>query len=133
MGVCIYHEGTDYKKNRYKFRYSKANRKQGCFCKTPCSSAKYGCTVHTELKGKPRVFNIPSRDSKEWKKEYDRRTTVECSNKREKEDYKLEGGKHRSSKMWYCHLYGIMILQHLDVWGMPLLETFQELFTKLAA
>ncbi len=37
----------------------------------------------------PRLFNIPPRDSKAWEKEYDRRTSVGRSNKREKEDYKL--------------------------------------------
>ncbi len=54
-------------------------------------------------------------------KEYDGRTSVERSNKREKEDYKLEYGRHRSTKMWYCRLYGIMMLQHLDA-----SETFQK-------
>ena len=45
--------------------------------------------------------------------------SVERSNKREKIDYKLEDGRHRSSKMWYCRLYAIMMLQHLDAWEMP--------------
>ena len=35
-------------------------------------------------------------------------------------------GRHRSTKMWYCRLYGIMMLQHLDAWEMPLAEIFQE-------
>ncbi|HIZ43757.1 MAG TPA: hypothetical protein H9672_03405, partial [Firmicutes bacterium] len=59
-------------------------------------------------------------------KEYNGRTSVERSNKREKEDYKLEDGRHRSTKMWYCRLYGIMMLQHLDAWEMPSVEAFQE-------
>ena len=46
---------------------------------------------------------------------------------REKEDYKLKDGRHRSTKMWYCRLYGIMMLQHLDAWEMPSAEAFQEL------
>ncbi|MBQ1274401.1 MAG: hypothetical protein IIY08_03330 [Cellulosilyticum sp.] len=133
LGLRMHHDGIEYKKNRCKFRCPKSNRKQGCFCETPCSPSKYGRTVHTALKDNPRIFNIPPRDSKEWKKEYDRRTSVERSNKREKQDYKLEGGKHRSSKMWYCRLYGIMMLQHLDAWEMPSVETFQELIIKLAA
>ena len=41
-------------------------------------------------------------------------TSVERSNKREKEDYRLEEGRHHSTKMWHCRLYGIMMLQHLD-------------------
>ncbi len=51
---------------------------------------------------------------------------MERSSKREKEDYKLEDGRHRSTKMWYCRLYGIMMLQHLDAWEMPSAEAFQE-------
>lgn len=83
-------------------------------CEHPCSPAKYGRTVHIFTADNPRLFNIPPRDSKAWKREYDGRTSVECSNKREKEDYKLEDGRHQSTKMWYCRLYGIMMLQHLD-------------------
>ncbi len=101
------------------YDYCKEKRRQGCFCETPCSDAKYGRTVHIHHSDNPRLFNIPPRDSKQWKKEYDRRTSVERSNKREKEDYKLEDGRHRSTKMWYCRLYGIMMLQHLDAWETP--------------
>ena len=132
MGLRMYHDGIEKSKHRAKFRCPKADRNKGCFCETPCSDSKYGRTVHTQLKDDPRLINIPPRDSKEWKKEYDRRTSVERSNKREKEDYKLEGGRHRSSKMWYCRLYAIMMLQHLDAWKMPTVETFQKTF-KLSA
>lgn len=128
LGLRMHHDGYEPRKNRCKFRCPKANRKQGCFCETPCSPAKYGRTVHTQLKDNPRIFNIPPRDSKEWQKEYDRRTSVERSNKREKQDYKLEDGKHRSTKMWYCRLYGIMMLQHLDAWEMPSVKDFQSAF-----
>jgi hypothetical protein len=41
---------------------------------------------------------------------------VERSNKREKIDYKLEAGRHRSTKMWQIRLFGIMMCQHLDAW-----------------
>jgi len=71
--------------------------------------------------------------SKEWKKEYNGRTSVERSNKREKEDYKLEDGRHRSTKMWYCRLYGIMMLQHLDAWETPPAEAFRDSLLSLAA
>lgn len=125
LGLRMHHDGYEPKKNRCKYRCPKANRQKGCFCDTPCSPAKYGRTVHTQLKDNPRIFNIPPRDSKEWVKEYDRRTSVERSNKREKQDYKLEDGKHRSTKMWYCRLYGIMMCQHLDAWNMPSVEDFQ--------
>ena len=90
-------------------------------------------TVHIFTADNPRLFNIPPRDSKAWKKEYDGSTSVERSNKREKEDYKLEDGRHRSTRMWYCRLYGIMILQHLDAWEMPSIEAFQESLLGLTA
>ena len=51
------------------------------------------------MKDNPRLINFPLRDSEEWKKEFNARTSVERSNKREKIDFKLESGKHRSSKM----------------------------------
>ena len=47
------------------------------------------------------------------------RTSAERSNKREKLDFKLEDGRHRSTKMWYCRLYHILMLQHLDAWDLP--------------
>lgn len=129
----MHHDGIEHKKNRCKYRCPLANRMKGCFCDTPCSDAKYGRTVHTYLSDDPRIFNIPPRDSKEWEKEYNRRTSVERSNKREKNDYLLEDGKHRSTKMWYCRLYGIMMLQHLDAWEIPSVEDFQLSFKKLTA
>ncbi len=70
------------------------------------------------MKDNPRLFNIPPQDSDDWKKEYNARTSAERSNKREKWDYKLEDGKHRSSKMWYCCLYHILMLQHLEAWDL---------------
>ena len=90
-----------------------------CTCENPCSNAKYGRTVHLVLKDNPRLFNNPPRSSKEWKLEYNAKTSAERSNKREKLDFKLEDGRHRSTKMWYCRLYHILMLQHLDAWDLP--------------
>lgn len=129
----MHKDGYEAAKHRAKYRCSKAGRKHGCFCEHPCSPAKYGRTVHIFTDDNPRLFNIPPRDSNAWKKEYDGRTSVECSNKREKEDYKLEDGRHRSTKMWYCRLYGIMMLQHLDAWEMPSVEAFQKTLLGLTA
>ena len=67
-------------------------------------------------KNNPRLFNDPPRGSRKWKKEYNARTSSERCNKREKIDYKLEDGRHRSTKMWYCRLFAIMMCQHLDAW-----------------
>ena len=133
MGLRMHKDGYEAAKHRAKYRCPKADRKRGCFCEHPCSPAKYGRTVHIFTDDNPRLFNIPPRDSKAWKKEYDGRTSVERSNKREKEDYKLEDGRHRSTKMWYCRLYGIMMLQHLDAWEMPSVEAFQKSLLGLTA
>lgn len=35
------------------------------------------------MKDNPRLFNMPPRGSKEWKSEYNERTSAELSNKRE--------------------------------------------------
>ena len=57
---------------------------------------------------------------------YSRRTSIERSNKREKIDYKLESGRHRSTKMWYVRIYGIMICQHMDAWYSHRKETLAD-------
>ena len=132
-GLRMHRDGNEPSKHRAKYRCPKANRTNGCFCEMPCSDAKYGRTVHIYHSDNPRLFNIPPIDSKQWKKEYDRRTSVERSNKREKEDYKLEDGRHRSTKMWYCRLYGIMMLQHLDAWETPPVREFQKSLLSLTA
>lgn len=133
LGLRMHKDGYEAAKHRAKYRCPKANRKRGCFCEQPCSPAKYGRTVHIFTDDNPRLFNIPPRDSKAWEKEYDGRTSVERSNKREKEDYKLEDGRHRSTKMWYCRLYGVMTLQHLDAWEMPSVKAFQDSLLRLAS
>ena len=102
-------------------------RENGCSCSTPCSDSKYGRTVHLAIKDNPRLINFPPRDSEEWKLEYNDRTSSERSNKREKIDFQLESGRHRSTKMGYCRLYHILMLQHLDAWDLPFESTLEKL------
>ena len=55
---------------------------------------------------------------------------IECfwnPNKREKLDFKLEDGRHRSTKMWYCRLYHILMLQHLDAWDLTSESTLKKM------
>lgn len=118
-GLRMHHDGIEKNKYRIKFRCPLSSRKYGCSCKQPCSDSKYGRTVHLAMKDNPRLINIPPRDSKEWKTQYNARTSAERSNKRQKLDFLLESGRHRSTKMWYCRLYSIMMLQHLDAWDLP--------------
>ena len=119
------HDGSEPSKHRLKFRCPLASRKYGCSCEHPCSDSKYGRTVHLAMKDNPRLINIPPRDSKEWKMEFNARTSAERSNK-------LEDGRHRSTKMWYCRLYHIMMLQYLDAWDLPYESALRKLILKTA-
>lgn len=120
-------DGCEINKHRLKYRCPLTSRKYGCSCSTPCSESKYGRTVHLQMKDNPRLINFPPRDSKEWKLEYNARTSSERCNKREKNDFLLESGRHRSSRDWYCRLYCIMMCQHLDAWDLPYESPLQKL------
>ena len=123
------------KKGRVKYRCPKINCKGGsphCTCEEPCSDAKYGRNVHLVLEDNPRLINNPPRGSKEWKLEFNARTSAERCNKREKIDYKLEDGRYRSSMMWYCRLFAIMMCQHLDAWALPKSSRLKDLFEQAA-
>ena len=131
QGHVMRRDGAEPAKGRHKFKCPKVSFAGGdvsCTCPAPCSDAKYGRTVHLVLKDNPRLFNDPPRGSKEWKKEFNARTSAERCNKREKVDYRLEDGRYRSSKMWYCRLFCIMMCQHLDAWALPKTLTLRELF-----
>ena len=134
-GCRMRRDGVEVAKGRMKFKCPKISHKNGCIsctCETPCSDAKYGRTVHLVMKDNPRLFNNPPRSSKEWKLEYNARTSAERSNKREKLDFKLEDGRHRSTKMWYCRLYHILMLQHLDAWNLPSESTLKKMILDVA-
>ena len=131
-GLRMNHDGIEKNKYRIKYRCPLASRKYGCCCKDPCSDSKYGRTVHLATKDNPRLINIPPRDSKKWKTEYNARTSAERSNKREKLDFLLENGRHRSTKMWYCRLYHIVMLQHLDAWDLPYESDLKKLILQVA-
>ncbi|MFC0216758.1 transposase [Paenibacillus chartarius] len=122
--------GYDRTQNRQKWRCPLAC-KSGNSCPTPCSDAKYGRTYHTFTADNPRLFPKTSRESEAWKAAYKRRTSVERSNKREKVDYKLEAGRHRSTKMWYIRIYGIMMCQHIDAWYLHYKSELEPLQTQL--
>ena len=107
--------GRDNLQNRHKWKCPLSFGTKNS-CPTPCSTAKYGRTYHTHSKDNLRLFPKTPRNSKKWTMIYNRRSSVERSNKREKIDYKLESGRHRSTKMWYVRIYGIMICQHMDAW-----------------
>lgn len=123
---------VEHKEGRIKYRcHNKITCIGGsphCTCDIPCSDAKYGRNVHLVLKDNPRLFNNPPRDSEEWKLEYNARTSAERCNKRVKIDFKLEDGRYRSSMMWYCRLFSIMMCQHLDAWTLSKTSRLKDLF-----
>lgn len=134
-GYRMRRDGIEVAKGRMKFKCPKISHTSGCIsctCENPCSNVKYGRTVHLVLKDNPRLFNNPPRSSKEWKLEYNARTSAERSNKREKLDFKLEDDRHRSTKIWYCRLYHILMLQHLDAWDLPSEVTPRKLILDVA-
>ena len=116
-GLKMTRDGFEKSRMRYKFRCPNIHRCGSTQCGHKCSDSSYGLVVHVPTKENPRIFTVPPRDSKEWKLEYNKRTSSERCNKREKIDYLLENGRHQSTKMWYCRLYCIMMCQHLDAWG----------------
>ena len=118
-GIPMRRNGTEPSKKRLKFRCPRTSRKDGNTCENPCSDAKFGKVVHIPTSDNPRIFNIPPRESKQWKDEYKARTSAERANKRIKNDYQLENGKYRSSREWYCRLFAILMCIHLDAWALP--------------
>ena len=116
-GLKMCRDGCERDRMRIKYRCPNCYHKDGIHCEYKCTDSPYGRVVHVATKDNPRMFTIPPRGSKEWKNEYKKRTSSERCNKREKDDYLLESGRHRSSKMWYCRLYCIMMCQHLDAWA----------------
>ena len=114
-GLTMKDNGYDRSRGRRKYRCP-LMKNGSCHCDSPCSDSSYGRCVYTYTKDNPRLFPPVARHSDEWNNVYKRRTTVERSNKREKIDYKLEAGKHRSTKMWLIRLFGIMMCQHVDAW-----------------
>ncbi|MEK3885838.1 transposase [Paenibacillus sp. PL2-23] len=113
-GIPICPKGNEMKPNG--FDKSQNRRKWRCSVACGCSDAKYGRTYHTYSSDNLRLFPRTARGSEKWKLIYKRRTSIERSNKREKIDYKLESGRHRSTMMWYIRIYAIMICQHMDAW-----------------
>lgn len=127
-GLEMKPNGRDNFQNRQKWRCPLACRSENS-CKIPCSTAKYGRTYHTHSKDNLRLFPKTLRGSDQWNLIYKRRSSIERSNKREKIDYKLEAGRHRSTKLWYVRLYGIMMCQHMDAWFSHQKKRFADLKT----
>lgn len=120
--------GFDKAQHRLKYRCPMIHHHNGqvtCECPNPCSKAKYGRQVHVYPETNLRLFCQPARGSAQWKNIYNLRTGSERANKRIKCDYKLEDGNYRSSKVWYCRLFIIMMQIHHDAWQLSETEPFE--------
>ena len=132
-GLKMIRDGTEKARKRIKYRCPNVYHCDGIHCDHKCSDSPYGRVVHVATKDNPRIFTIPPRESTEWKEEYKKRTSSERCNKRLKEDFLLEDGSHRSTKMWYCRLYCIMMCLHLDAWGSaPSTSSLRDIFAQAA-
>lgn len=121
IGLKMWRDGTDYKRMRTKYicpKLTKMEKISISTCTDSVSDSLRGCILYLKHKDNMRYFTLPPRDSDEWKLMYNKRTSSERANKRIKIDFKLEDGKHRSSKMWYFRLYCIMMCQHLNAWNL---------------
>lgn len=119
-GHPMRYDGFDKAQWRLKYRCPKMCSRLGtplCQCENPCTTARYGRQVHVYPRSNPRLFCSPPRGTEQWKSAYNARTGSERVNKRIKIDYKLEDGSHRSSKLWYCRLFFIMMAIHQDAWS----------------
>lgn len=115
-GRRMHSDGVEWARMRQKFRCPAVGRDGVCHCDSPCTESSYGPVLHIPIASNPRVFNVPARGSRAWAREYAKRTSAERANKRIKCDFLLESGRHRSSRMWYFRLYGILMLLHLLAW-----------------
>lgn len=131
-GFKMHQYGSEPKHEYLFYRCPAKYKKDGCTCDNPFSPSSYGRIVKFAAKDNPRMVNIPPRNSEDWKREYNARTSSERCNKRIKIDLKLEDGRHRSSRMWYCRLYCIMMCQHLDAWALPKSSRLKDLFEQAA-
>ena len=107
----------DKERMRHKWRCPKTRKRWNVKCVSPCSSSAYGRTFYTREEDNLRYFPRFPRGSKQWKLHYKRRTTVERSFKRLKEDYLLERrGKIRSSRAWHFRSFTSAMCLHVDAW-----------------
>lgn len=106
-------------RNRLKYRCPLAVRNKRrpinftCSCKT---TSEYGKTVYIKPDDDPRLFPPVPRDTQLFKDTFKRRTSVERTNKRIFEDYKVESYKSRSRRLRFSLATFAAVNIHLDAW-----------------
>lgn len=101
-GYKLVYWGKD--KNYLKFRCPHALGRCNCpHGMNWCSSSNYGYTLKLNYKENPRQYGYPLRSSNEWKKQYDKRTSVERCNSRLKEYLNLDNIRSKGIKKAKTH------------------------------
>ena len=104
-------------RQRHKWRCPKTRKKWSVACNSPCSDSSYGRVFYTYEQDNLRFFTRVPRRSALFKARYRRRTSVERTFKRMKEDYLLERKtKTRSSCNWYFRAFSTAMCLHIDAW-----------------
>lgn len=81
-----------------------------------CTNSDYGRTIYIKPDYDPRLFPPVPRHSDTFKTIFNRRTSVERSNKRILVDYNIENGRCRSSKQRFARATFAEVNIHLDAW-----------------
>jgi len=100
-------------RNRIKWRCPKVCRKD-CNCDKNCSDSPYGRTFYTKPEDDYRLFTPTPRKSKQWKKIFNKRSSVERCNKRLTVDYATAKTRCRSKKGVFLRQVMAGINVHLD-------------------
>jgi hypothetical protein len=131
-GQAMIYCGNCYGRMRTKWRCPlKASKdfieKDECQQNNYCSVSQYGRVVYTSHKDNPRLFAQTPRGTEQWLNKYDKRSSVERSNKRKKIDFRLEQARVRSKEHWFIRYTLAAICQHLDAWAKTTDIDFKEL------
>lgn len=82
-----------------------------------CWEDCYRCTSHVKVADNPRLVCEVPRSRQEWKDEYDRRTTVERSHQRKKNDFRLTARKNRQRPLVFALYVVAAFTQHALEWA----------------
>ena len=117
MHYCAYDKkDRDRIKWRCPIRACKKNESLKCDFMDVCSPSDYGRVVYTHPESNVRLYPSAPRDSEQWKKTYNHRTSAERVFKREKNDFQLSSFRTRSNERYLFYTLLTAIAVHIDTW-----------------
>ena len=117
MHYCAYDKNDrDRLKWRCPIKACKKNESLECDFMDVCSPSEYGRVVYTHPKSNVRLYPPVSRESEQWKKTYNHRTSAERVFKREKNDFQLSSFRTRSKERYLFYSLLTAIAVHIDTW-----------------